>query len=133
MPHVDGAAHWSSKACKDGWKVAYICKDTSSCYDPIRQWHWGLFEHIGLARVPAALDARSQGAAAAVPAENVVAASSVSFAAGFGLLQQLPHVEIMSTSSWRTGSSIVVAAAALRQRQVLAGKKLGSTNSSSWA
>jgi hypothetical protein len=133
MPHIDGEADWSFKSCRNGFQVAYICKHPSSCYDPVRQWHWGLFEHIGLVRVPPAMDARLQRPAAAQPGAEVASPASAA-AAGVESLQQLPHVELMSVSLRRTGSSIVVATSAWRQRQVLAGKQQGSTMiSSSWA
>jgi hypothetical protein len=88
MPHVNGEEGWSAKACWDGWHVAYICKDPS-CYEPDKQWHTGLFEHIGRARVAPALDARYKPAASLTPASNFLWRKREA-------LQGLPHSEVMS-------------------------------------
>jgi hypothetical protein len=64
MPGTDGEAVFSKRACRKGFQVAYICQDTS-CFEPVKQWHDGLFEHLGIARVPASMDARSNKAAVA--------------------------------------------------------------------
>lgn len=84
MPHVDGEADWSAKACADGWHVAYICRDPSSCYEPEKQWYTGLFEHIGKARVSAAQDARHKEATPAITAGDAVET-----------LQDVPHWQVM--------------------------------------
>lgn len=57
MRYVDGEADYSTRACSLGFKTAFICKDLS-CYDPVKNYHTGLFEHIGVKRVDATLDAR---------------------------------------------------------------------------
>jgi hypothetical protein len=64
MPGTDGEAAISKRSCRKGYHVAYICQDTS-CFEPVKQWHDGLFEHLGTARVPASMDARSNKAAVA--------------------------------------------------------------------
>ncbi|WIA23876.1 hypothetical protein OEZ85_013526 [Tetradesmus obliquus] len=64
MPGTDGEAVYSKCACRKGLHVAYICQDTS-CFEPVKQWHDGLFEHLGKSRVAASLDARSNKATVA--------------------------------------------------------------------
>ncbi|KAF6254364.1 hypothetical protein COO60DRAFT_1541386 [Scenedesmus sp. NREL 46B-D3] len=121
MQHVDGEDDWSAKACWQGWHVAYICK-YPSCFDSEKQWHWGLFEHIGRSRVPAALDARHKPAAAAPQASS--AGETV---------QELSHHEVMSVHVRRRGYSIAIKAKWQLQNG-LAGEALGGGGASraSW-
>jgi hypothetical protein len=110
MPHINGEEDWSAKACWDGWHVAYICQDPS-CYEPEKQWHTGLFEHIGLARVAPSTDARYRQAPAVASASN----------SKYETLQDVPHHEVMSIRVRRHGYSIFVG---------LAGESWHSSNAS---
>lgn len=96
MPYVDGEADYSARACFKGYQTAYICRDTS-CYEPVKQWHTGLFEHIGLRRVDASTDARSASAGGASvpqdPENNVT-------------LQDFATHEMLAASSHRESKRI---------------------------